>query len=304
MEKRNKFCLLSAISVTALCLSLSAHAANIEKDTAQMQALDKISGQIKVIEVPVNGEIKFGSFSIIVRKCLTAPQDETPEDYAFVDVADTNRDGKIFNIFKGWMVSSSPSLNSIEHPIYDVWLKKCHNQKTNQPLLTEAQLKERDNLEKIKVEDLSKEAKIAIEVQEQQEKAQAEAKVEEEKLAQQRADEEEEQNRQKALEKEIQVQQEQQQIEEITSGEGGPVSLLNLGEQNQNQTEKVAQPQKLVEPTVAEEKKPDESLSAEIHDAGVDGLVIIEDTHHDTVEQDLNLPDDISEVIPEPLNKD
>lgn len=303
MERRNKFYLLSAISAAALFLSSTVQASNVEKNTAQMQALDKISGQIKLIEVPVNGEVKFGSFSVVVRKCLTASQDETPEDYAFVDVADTNRDGKLFNIFKGWMISSSPSLNSIEHPIYDVFLKKCIDKKTSQSLLSEEQLKKRDNLEKIKVGDLSKEAKIAIEVQEQQEKAEAEAKIEEEKLAQQRAEEEEEQNRQKALEKEIQVQQEQQQIEEIVSGEGGPVSLLNLGNQNPDTTEDTA-PQKLVEPSIIEEKQSEENLSAEAHDAGIDGLVIIDDTHHETIEQDLNLPDDISEVIPENLNKD
>ena len=262
MEKRNRSYLSGVLSSVLLLCAEATQAANIEQNTAQMQALDKISGQIKVIEVPVNGEIKFGSFSIVVRKCLSTPQDEAPENYAFVDVADTSRDGKLFNIFKGWMVSSSPSLNSVEHPIYDVWLKKCHNQKLSQPLLTETQLNERDHLEKLKEEDLSKEAKIAIEVQEQQEKAQAEAKVEEEKLAQQRAEAQEEQMRQKALEKEIQVQQEQQQIEEITSGEGGPVSLLNLGAQNQAVQTESSPSQQLIEPKVSEPQASSENLSA------------------------------------------
>ena len=28
-------------------------------------------------------------------------------------------------IFTGWMFASSPSLNAIEHPVYDVWVIDC-----------------------------------------------------------------------------------------------------------------------------------------------------------------------------------
>lgn len=29
------------------------------------------------------------------------------------------------NIFRGWMFASSPALNSLEHPVYDVWVIDC-----------------------------------------------------------------------------------------------------------------------------------------------------------------------------------
>ncbi|MEZ5892801.1 MAG: DUF2155 domain-containing protein [Parvularculaceae bacterium] len=29
------------------------------------------------------------------------------------------------NIFKGWMFASSPALNALEHPVYDVWVIDC-----------------------------------------------------------------------------------------------------------------------------------------------------------------------------------
>ena len=29
------------------------------------------------------------------------------------------------NIFRGWMFASSPALNSLEHPVYDVWVVDC-----------------------------------------------------------------------------------------------------------------------------------------------------------------------------------
>ena len=33
-------------------------------------------------------------------------------------------------VFSGWMHASSPSLNGLQHPLYDVWVISC---KTNQP---------------------------------------------------------------------------------------------------------------------------------------------------------------------------
>ena len=51
-------------------------------NTAKMQAMDKITGRVSVIEVPVNSEVRFGSFSIVVRACKATPPEETPENYA------------------------------------------------------------------------------------------------------------------------------------------------------------------------------------------------------------------------------
>ncbi|MEG2731421.1 DUF2155 domain-containing protein, partial [Brevundimonas sp.] len=28
-------------------------------------------------------------------------------------------------VFKGWMFASSPSLNGLEHPLYDAWVVGC-----------------------------------------------------------------------------------------------------------------------------------------------------------------------------------
>ncbi len=128
-------------------LPQSTFAEEITKNTAQMQAMDKITGRVNVINVPVGGEVKFGSLSIIVRKCQTRPVEETPDNFAFVDISDTTLQGNEINIFKGWMISSSPATHAVEHPIYDVWLLKCHDfQVKNPQLLSAEQLAMRDNL--------------------------------------------------------------------------------------------------------------------------------------------------------------
>lgn len=155
MVTRNKF--WTAATVGSLLFSMQASAAEIKRNTAQMQAMDKITGRVSVIDVPVNSEVAFGSFSIVVRACKTTPPEETPENYAFVDVADSSFGKMQFNIFKGWMMSSSPALNAVEHPIYDVWLLKCIDTNVDKSkLLSEEQLKERDALPKLS--DIKQEA--------------------------------------------------------------------------------------------------------------------------------------------------
>ncbi len=145
--KKNKLLL-----ETALCCSLlafNAAAKEIDTNTAQMQAMDKITGKVSLIEVPVNGNVQFGSFSIVVRACKTRPPEETPENFAFVDVVDDYNSAKPVNIFRGWMMSSTPALNPVEHPIYDVWLLKCTDRQVDKnKLLSAEQLKERDSIEK------------------------------------------------------------------------------------------------------------------------------------------------------------
>lgn len=187
MVTRNK---LPAASVLlgSLLWTASAGAYEIQTNTAKVQAMDKITGRVSVIEVPVNGEVKFGSFSIVVRACKKTPPEETPENYAFVDVADTGKDGKPYNIFKGWMMSSSPALNAVEHPIYDVWLLQCIDKTTDKKsLLSDEALAERDGLPRQedldKAEKMSKEALIAAEAEAEEKQAAAEETPEEENKA-------------------------------------------------------------------------------------------------------------------------
>jgi hypothetical protein len=146
---KNKFYLLSGLSAALLSAS-SVYAAEVDTNMAQMQAMDKITGKVNVIEVPVGGEVKFGSFSVVVRSCKTNSEDEIPENFAFVDVTDKSFDKDEFNIFKGWMFSSSPAVNAVEHPIYDVWLLKCFNGEPKpEQLLSEEALAARDNLPRL-----------------------------------------------------------------------------------------------------------------------------------------------------------
>lgn len=151
MLKISKLLAYSAIT-SGICFG-SAAAAEIDTNMAQMQAMDKITGKVSVINVPVDGEVVFGSFSIVIRACKTRPPEETPENFAFVDIADNYKNEEPVNIFRGWMMSSTPALNAVEHPIYDVWLLKCYNgANKNAKMLSKEELDKRNFIPKVNTE--------------------------------------------------------------------------------------------------------------------------------------------------------
>ena len=158
--------LLAGTALCSVLLAGVAGAREIQTNMARMQAMDKVTGKVSEIDVPVNGETVFGSFSIVVRYCATRSPEETPENFAFVDVVDNYKTETPVNVFKGWMMSSSPALNAVEHPIYDVWLLRCYDGDTSKmKLLTAEELKTRDETIKArpKTDQLSAEARKALE---------------------------------------------------------------------------------------------------------------------------------------------
>lgn len=141
----NKSILLGTI--LGVCVSQSVYATEIQTNSALMQAMDKLTGRVNKITIPVNSKVSFGDFSLVLRACKKNPPEETPENFAFVDVTDKSFGTDEYNIFRGWMLSSAPGINAIEHPIYDVWLLECVDSDNNSvEILSKEELDRRDNL--------------------------------------------------------------------------------------------------------------------------------------------------------------
>ncbi len=136
------------VLLISTCLfSGHAWAAEIATNAALMQAMDKVTGRVNKVTVPVNSKVSYGDFSLVLRACKKRPAEETPENFAFVDVADKSFGSDEYNIFRGWILSSTPGLNAIEHPIYDMWLLECIDTDVNaEVLLNEEELAARDKL--------------------------------------------------------------------------------------------------------------------------------------------------------------
>lgn len=95
------------------------------KPTLLMRGLDKITGRAFDIVAPLNTPVKFATFTITARYCYSTPQSETPETAAFVQIDDARPDQPVRRVFSGWMYASSPGLNGVQHPLYDVWAIFC-----------------------------------------------------------------------------------------------------------------------------------------------------------------------------------
>lgn len=94
---------------------------------AVLQGMDKVTARVSTFLAPVGQTVRFGSLEIIVRQCDKRPPEETPESAAFVDIWEVRPGEAAADLFRGWMFASSPALNALEHPVYDVWVIDCKN---------------------------------------------------------------------------------------------------------------------------------------------------------------------------------
>jgi hypothetical protein len=92
-----------------------------------MRGLDKITGRPTSITAVIGKPVQFATLTITARFCYSTPPSETPETAAFVQIEDHRPDQAARRIFSGWMYASSPGLNGVEHPLYDVWVISCNN---------------------------------------------------------------------------------------------------------------------------------------------------------------------------------
>ena len=95
---------------------------------AVLTILDKVNSQSDVVEIEVGKEYKFKNLSINILKCNNSKFDDDPEVTAYMQVRDTvyKDENKVY-IFNDWTFASSPSIRPFDHPVYDIWLKKCYS---------------------------------------------------------------------------------------------------------------------------------------------------------------------------------
>ena len=113
-----------------LSFSLPAFAETNEKKYASFKLLNKTTNKVSEKDILVNSKINWETLNIEVLYCASTPPTEIPEDFVLIDVYDTiNKE--IINIYRGWMISSSPDVTPLENPIYDLWLVDCINDKAS-----------------------------------------------------------------------------------------------------------------------------------------------------------------------------
>lgn len=86
----------------------------LHKVTAKVQQIQLLSGQ----------EYAIGDMSLTMHDCVSTPPEEPPETKAFLQISEFKA-GRDKSLFNGWMFASSPGINPMDHPVFDIWPLAC-----------------------------------------------------------------------------------------------------------------------------------------------------------------------------------
>lgn len=88
---------------------------------AKLIGLNKRSGQARKILATAGRNAFFETLTVRLVACTRIAY-PTHDDFAALLKISEREEGVLF---QGWMYAEYPSLNSMEHPIYDVWIESC-----------------------------------------------------------------------------------------------------------------------------------------------------------------------------------
>lgn len=95
--------------------------------TATLGVLNKRNGLSRDIQMKPGQAVRIGDLVVRLKACESSAEWENEQlTGSFVQVIVRNPTGERWRkVFSGWLFKESPSLNAVEHPVYDVWTKAC-----------------------------------------------------------------------------------------------------------------------------------------------------------------------------------
>ncbi len=152
MAARRTICILTALLAASACGPSGAPVRNAQGDNEMIETVDipqtvtrmpagttpmaqrvavlgllnKRNGLSRELTLRPGQAVRVGDVIVRLRACeTTAPWEVQQLTGAFVQLDVRNPQGRYQRVFSGWLYRESPSLNVVEHPIYDVWPKSC-----------------------------------------------------------------------------------------------------------------------------------------------------------------------------------
>lgn len=87
-----------------------------------LRALDRVSGALQDLDLTSGQSVRYSSLVITLSECRYPEGNPNGDAYGHVVVQPASVGAPVF---AGWMIASSPALNAMDHPRYDVWLLRC-----------------------------------------------------------------------------------------------------------------------------------------------------------------------------------
>jgi hypothetical protein len=93
---------------------------------ATIGLLNKRNGLYRDLVMKPGEARRIGDVVVRLKACeISAPWEPEKLTGSFVQVIVRSGEDSWRKVFSGWLFKESPSLNVVEHPIYDVWTKDC-----------------------------------------------------------------------------------------------------------------------------------------------------------------------------------
>jgi hypothetical protein len=93
---------------------------------ATLGILNKRNGLSRDLKMKPGEAVRIGDAVIRLKACeQTEPWEREQLTGGFVQLIVRGADTKWRKVFSGWLYKETPSLNVVEHPVYDVWVKAC-----------------------------------------------------------------------------------------------------------------------------------------------------------------------------------
>ena len=116
----------AAAKKTAAAVANQADVTPMAQRVAVLGILNKRNGIVQNVALHPGQSARWKDVIVRLRACeTTAPWEAEKLTGAFVQVDVQGSDKRWRRAFSGWLYKESPSLNVVEHPVYDVWPKSC-----------------------------------------------------------------------------------------------------------------------------------------------------------------------------------
>jgi len=87
---------------------------------AVLRGLDRMNGRTWDYELQSGETTALGPLSVRLIECRYPTDNPAGDAYAHLEIV-----SGVETVFSGWMLASSPALNAMDHPRYDVWVLRC-----------------------------------------------------------------------------------------------------------------------------------------------------------------------------------
>lgn len=93
-----------------------------DADIVIISILNKITANVLQVKLHLKENYFHDELRIYPIYCKINDPDERPEVSVYLNIYDKKNNDKLF---AGWMLKTLPSVSSLEHPLYDIWVNDC-----------------------------------------------------------------------------------------------------------------------------------------------------------------------------------